>query len=69
MTHPIVLTVVVLGWLALWILAVASILRRPEVRDFERGVWIAIVVIFPFVGPLVWAAVGRNLHRTRPARG
>jgi hypothetical protein len=64
MTHLIILIVVAALWLAMWILAVRSILRHPGVSSFERGIWIAIVIILPFVGPVAWAAVGSVRRRT-----
>ena len=61
--HTVLLLVVVLIWLLLWGLAAMSISRRPGVSAFERGVWIAVAVIFPFLGPLAWAVWGRNRIR------
>ncbi|WP_309619523.1 PLDc N-terminal domain-containing protein [Salinibacterium sp.] len=58
--HVVAFIVVFMSWITVWILAIASILRRPNVTGFERGVWIVVVIVFPFVGPLVWAVWGRT---------
>ena len=64
-THLIVLSVVIIGWLTFWVSAVVSIMRQPTVRGTERGVWVALVIIFPFVGPLAWFVWGRTRKRPR----
>jgi hypothetical protein len=61
--HTVLVILAILIWLLLWGLAVVSILRRPGVSGFERGVWITVAIIFPFLGPLVWAIWGRNRAR------
>ena len=65
--HAVVFIVVFVAWIAVWILALASILRRPNVTGFERGVWIVVVIFFPFVGPLAWALWGRTRSRLVPS--
>jgi Phospholipase_D-nuclease N-terminal len=64
-THLIVLSVVIIGWLTFWVSAVVSIMGRPTVSGTERGVWVALAIIFPFVGPLAWFVWGRMRHRPR----
>jgi hypothetical protein len=70
LTHVVILIVVSAGWIAFWVMAVASILRRPAVSSFERGSWIVMVIIFPFVGSLIWFLWGRtrrrDLHANEP---
>lgn len=61
--HVIIVIVIVLGLLALWVLAVRSILRTESIPPVERGVWIAVVIVFPFIGSLVWFAYGRGRSR------
>jgi hypothetical protein len=58
--HLVIVIVIVLGLLALWVLAIRSILRRESISPVERGIWIAVVIVFPFVGSLVWFAYGRG---------
>jgi len=62
-THPVILIAVAIVWITLWVLAVLSIVRRPGLSGFERGVWVAIAILFPVIGPLVWAAWGRTRRR------
>ena len=61
--HTVLLILAILIWLLLWGLAAISILRRPGVSALERGIWVTLAIIFPFLGPLAWAVWGRN--RTR----
>ena len=63
-THPVILIAVAIVWITLWVLAVLSIARRPGLSGFERGVWVTIAILFPVIGPLVWAAWGRTRRRT-----
>ncbi|MBK4348970.1 PLD nuclease N-terminal domain-containing protein [Lacisediminihabitans changchengi] len=65
LTHVVVVALVTASWLALWVLAVASIMRRPTVARIERGVWVTLVIIFPFIGPLAWFAWGRSRQRQK----
>jgi Phospholipase_D-nuclease N-terminal len=58
--HLIIVVVIALGLLALWVLAVRSILRRESITPVERAIWVAVVIVFPFVGSLVWFAYGRG---------
>lgn len=52
--HTLVLFAVTLAWVALWIITVVSIVRNPVLAGTERGVWIVVAIIFPFLGPLAW---------------
>ncbi|WP_165384990.1 PLDc N-terminal domain-containing protein [Cryobacterium sp. SO1] len=62
-THTVILIVIAVVWITLWVLAVISIAQRPGLSGFERGVWVAIAILFPVIGPLVWAAWGRTRSR------
>ena len=38
-----------------------------RLRAFPKPVWIAIIVVLPVVGPLLWLFIGKNKpHRTTP---
>jgi VIT1/CCC1 family predicted Fe2+/Mn2+ transporter len=66
--HVLVVIVVVGVWLAGWIAALSSITsdRRP-VSASVRGVWIAVAILLPVVGPLLWFVGGRPYFaRTAP---
>jgi hypothetical protein len=62
-THAVVIFVVALVAIAFWILAIVSITRRPGISGFERGVWVTISILFPLLGPLLWATWGRSRNR------
>ncbi len=49
-----------LALLTLLIAAIRSIVRSDQLTGAGRLVWIAGVIAFPFVGSLVWFAIGRN---------
>ncbi len=61
--HLAVLLVITAAWLVFWIGAVFSVLRRADVSSFERGVWIVIAIVLPFLGPLAWFVWGRTRIR------
>jgi type VI protein secretion system component VasK len=61
--HLAVLLVIVVAWLVFWIGAVVSVLRRADASSFERGVWIVIAIVLPFLGPLAWFVWGRTRVR------
>ncbi|WP_309616407.1 PLD nuclease N-terminal domain-containing protein [Salinibacterium sp.] len=65
--HVVILVVVFAAWIALWITAVASIFRNRATTSFERGIWTAVVIVLPFLGPLIWFAWGRTRARV-PAK-
>ena len=65
--HLVIVIVIALGLLALWVFAVRGILRRENITPVERGIWIAVVIIFPFVGSLVWFAYGRGRRHAAEA--
>jgi len=58
----IVIAIVVLALLVLFVAAIVSILRSPLLSGDGRALWIVIVVVFQFVGPLAWFLFGRNLR-------
>jgi hypothetical protein len=62
--HAAVIFVVFAAWIAFWVGALASIFRQPSVPSFERGVWTVVVIVLPFLGPLVWFGWGRTRRRT-----
>nr|WP_246284369.1 PLD nuclease N-terminal domain-containing protein [Nocardioides perillae] len=56
--------------LALWIFCLVGVLtsRDDDVRLLPRWGWLLAVLLFPFVGSVVWLAFGRPV-RDRPRRG
>jgi hypothetical protein len=48
----------------LWFVAIWSIAKAELISGTERAVWILIVIVAPFLGAVLWFAIGRR----RPAR-
>lgn len=63
LAHALILLVTFVAWATFWITALMSILRRPRIPSFERGVWTVIVIVLPFIGPLAWFVWGRSRSR------
>ena len=51
---------VVMGLLAMFVVAMIQIAGAASLTSLERLLWIAAVFLFPLLGALVWFAVGRN---------
>jgi len=58
--HLVIVVAIAIVLVSLWVLAVRSILRAAAISGFERGIWIAVAIVFPVVGSLVWFWVGRG---------
>ncbi|WP_420367038.1 PLDc N-terminal domain-containing protein [Curtobacterium sp. L1-20] len=58
-------TVVLVALLALIVAAIVSVLRnRARMSVLATTLWIVGILIFPFLGSLMWFAAGRrDLHR------
>ena len=46
---------------ACWLAAVVSVVRTAA--PLRAVVWVALTLVFPFVGPVLWFAVGRTHER------
>lgn len=46
--------------IALFFAALISIARAPEIDGTQRALWILIVIVAPFLGAIVWFAIGRR---------
>lgn len=40
---------------------------RSRVRGIPKGLWVVVIVLVAFVGPVAWVVAGKE--RTRPDRG
>lgn len=58
--HVIIILVVGFAQLFLFISALLSILKTPNVSTTARAVWVVITFVFPILGPLVWFVTGRS---------
>ena len=56
----ILIILITLLILVLWIAAIVSIAKHPDASSTAKVVWIIIVVVFPFLGSLVWFVTGRS---------
>ncbi|MFS0733051.1 PLD nuclease N-terminal domain-containing protein [Microbacterium sp. 1P10UB] len=56
--HLLILLVALLPLL----LALVSIVRSPRLSTGYKVLWIVIVFVFPFLGPLVWFLFGRTMN-------
>jgi hypothetical protein len=55
-----VLTVLVIG---LSVYALADCLQTPNPKALPKLVWVAIIVLLPVIGPLLWILFGRTNGR------
>ncbi len=46
--------------LVLMIVALVHVLRHPNYRIGNRPVWVIVVVLFQFIGPVVYFVLGRE---------
>jgi len=44
------------------ILALVSIIRSPRLSSGYKALWVIVVFVFPFLGPLVWFLFGRTMN-------
>jgi hypothetical protein len=44
----------------LFIVALVSVVRAPRASTAEKAIWILVILILPFLGPVVWFAIGRR---------
>jgi hypothetical protein len=58
-TYLSLLAVFGVAALVLFVSALVSILRCPTLTSNTRVAWVLGIVVFPFVGPLLWFTVGR----------
>jgi hypothetical protein len=61
MPPGVVVALVVLGLieLALVVFCIVDIVRRPAVLGEHKWVWIVIVLLFNFIGSIIYLAIGR----------
>lgn len=45
----------------LMVWAVVSIAGHPGASGLEKAVWIAIALLVPLLGPIIWFGVGRTI--------
>jgi hypothetical protein len=48
------LTLLVIVWVLIWVLALVDILRRPDLRTSSKVIWAVAVLIVPVIGVIVY---------------
>jgi hypothetical protein len=52
----------------LWIFVVADAIKRPDLIGWQKGVWVAFIIFFPWIGALIYLiARPANPMETRAA--
>lgn len=54
--------------LAIWIWAIIDIIRRPELNDLMKVIWMVVVIAFPFVGVILYLIFGRRTSSNTESR-
>lgn len=56
--------------LALWLFCLIEVVRTPEgeMRNLPKLAWLAVVLLFPLAGSVVWLAAGRPLGSPQASR-
>lgn len=62
--HILVLAIIGAVVLALFVGALLSIVKTAS-SPTRTAVWIAVALVFPLAGPLVWFVAGRSWERAR----
>jgi hypothetical protein len=56
----IIITVLALASIVLWIIALVDIVRNDFPGSNEKLIWILIVLFAPFIGSILYFAIGRK---------
>src|SRR5215831_15359286 len=57
-------------WIWLLILVFADIFRSPDMGGLAKALWVIFVIVFPFVGVLIYLGVrGGRMHGRRGGAG
>lgn len=61
----------VLLFLGLWVFCVIDVVQTDEalMRNLAKGWWVAVVLLFPPIGPIAWLVAGRPRRDQRPQPG
>lgn len=52
--HLILVGIFAIAGLALFVVALVSIITSKSLSDVARAVWVLIALLFPVLGPIVW---------------
>jgi len=56
----------VMALTALWIYALVDIVRSDFQGDSDKVIWLLLVVLIPFVGTVLYFAIGQNQKLSHP---
>lgn len=56
----VILLALVVLLVGLFIYALVGITTHPTASGTMKAVWILIILLFPFVGPILWFLIGKN---------
>lgn len=59
---------IVIGWLALTIFALRSVIKTSHDRSGSKFWWSALVIVLPVIGALIWFVLGAPPLRRRARR-
>lgn len=63
---------IILGFvlpLVLFICAMVSIGKHKAASGTEKVLWVLVSLFFPFLGPILWFAIGKKSSRGATAQG
>lgn len=61
MAYPILISVFICLAIGLWVWALGDILQAPFRKIWQRGLMLAVVIILPLLGPLLYFNLKRSL--------
>ena len=50
--------------LTIYALVDLSVTQATRLRAFPKPVWIALIVVLPVIGPILWLTIGKNRRAT-----
>ena len=53
-------TLLCLPWLILWIVALVDILKSDFRGQFDKLIWILVILLIPFLGSILYFVIGRK---------
>jgi hypothetical protein len=56
---PLLIPLIIIE-LALLIIALVDLIRREQVKHFPKWVWVLIIVLLNFLGPIAYLILGRE---------